>query len=81
MFLVFNTLLQQSLQGFLLNLGPKFTIPQEEVKVGKKKSILSQGQTSDRQGFLCPGANVPPICEELDRQAAEETDCQDKWVS
>lgn len=38
----------------------------------KKMSILSQGQTTDGQEFLCPGANTPLAYVQSDRQAAKK---------
>lgn len=42
----------------------------------KKKSLFCL-----RQGFLCPAANVPPICEELDRQWEKRTLRTYRWVT
>ena len=74
--------LQQGPQGFLLNLGLIFTIPPSRVgESGGGGGVYSVSrQTAGRQGFLCPGANVPPICEELDRHWEKLTLRTYRWV-
>ena len=50
-------------------------------KCKKKKKVYSvSSQTAGRQGFLCPAANVPPICEELDRQWEKLSLRMYRWV-